>query len=245
MFPYRGGSAKRELQWQRRVMEAPGKMTQMAKVRKKHAHENTPRDRIINAARKLFGTKGFHATTTAELATEAAVSVGQIYRHFDSKDDIVIAVAEHNARMGLAGFHTIFDAVERGELSTFEGLKTIAAKRLSDPDGGLFFEIVAESCRNPLAAERLRTLTKFYRDGIRRLAVLARPDGPSDELDAYVDLMQACFIGLFYHPAIGTVGDLEKTSQNIARLLTRALGLAEPHSIHLGEQTAPTELVRG
>ena len=217
----------------------------MAKVSKKYAHGSTPRDRIVNAARKLFGSKGFHATTTAELATEAAVSVGQIYRHFESKDDIVVAVAEHNARSGLAGFHAIFDAVERGELSTFEGIKTIAATRLGDPEGGLFFEIVAESCRNPSAAECLRTLTKFYRDGIRRLAALARPDGPSDELDAYVDLMQACFIGLFFHPAIGTVDDLEKTSQNIARLLTRALGLPEPEPIHSGEQTAPTELIRG
>src|SRR5690625_2374605 len=50
----------------------------------------SPRERIIAAARHLFGQKGFHNTTTAELATEAAVSTDQIYRHFDAKADIVL-----------------------------------------------------------------------------------------------------------------------------------------------------------
>src|SRR3546814_14339532 len=40
------------------------------------ARQDAPRQRIIKAARKLFDAKGFHATTTAELATEAAVSIG-------------------------------------------------------------------------------------------------------------------------------------------------------------------------
>src|SRR3546814_16804418 len=55
-----------------------------------------PRERIIMAARKLFDAKGFHKTTTAELAAEAAVSIGQIYRLFENKDDVVLALVEEN-----------------------------------------------------------------------------------------------------------------------------------------------------
>ena len=210
------------------MKKASGRMTQMAKVSKKDAHEATPRERIINAARKLFGSKGFHTTRTAELATEAAVSPGQVYRHFDSKEDIVLAVADDKARAGLVELHAIFDAVERGEFSIFDGIKALAATRLGDPEGGLFFEIIAEACRDSLAAERLRTVIENYHDAIRRLVMLTKPDRPDDELDAYVDLMQACLIGLYIHPAIGVVADPEKTSHNIARLMIRALGLAQP-----------------
>jgi TetR/AcrR family transcriptional repressor of uid operon len=202
-------------------------MMQTAKVSKKNAHGITPRDRIINAARRLFGSKGFHTTRTAELATEAAVSPGQVYRHFDSKEDIIIAVAEDKARAGLQELRAISGAVERGELSPFDGIKTLVATRLGDLEGGLFFEIVAEACRNSSAAESLKTVIEHYHDAIRRLAMLAKPNCPGDELDAYVDLLQACLIGLYIHPAIGVVADLEKTSRNIARLMLRALGVAE------------------
>src|SRR3546814_7877616 len=47
-------------------------------------------------------SKGFYATTTAELAEEASVSVGQIYRLFTDKDDVFLAIVEENVRVRLA-----------------------------------------------------------------------------------------------------------------------------------------------
>jgi AcrR family transcriptional regulator len=193
-------------------------------VSRKSDKSRPPRERITDAARRLFDSKGFHATTTAELAIEAAVSVGQIYRHFKAKDDIVIAIAEQITYARAAQNNAIFDVVERGELSVFEAIKAIAEMLLRDPEEGLFFEILAESCRNPPVAERMGTLIGIYRDGIRRLATLARPDAPPDEADAYVDLMMACFVGLCYRPGIGGAANVEKASHNIASLAIRALG---------------------
>src|SRR3546814_6148443 len=79
--------------------------------------------------------------------------------------------------------HSIFDAVERRELAMFEAIKAIAANSLHNEDGSLFYEILAEACRNPTVAERFETQTAFYRDGIRRLAALARHDVPAAELE--------------------------------------------------------------
>src|SRR3546814_11790029 len=94
------------------------------------------------------------------------------------------------------------DAVERRELAMFEAIKAIAANSLHNEDGSLFYEILAEACRNPTVAERFETQTAFYRDGIRRLAALARPDVPAAELEAYGDVMMACFIGLGHRTAL-------------------------------------------
>lgn len=47
---------------------------------------------ILAASVKLFATKGFHASSTAEIAKEAGVAEGTIFRHYKSKKDILIAV---------------------------------------------------------------------------------------------------------------------------------------------------------
>ena len=60
------------------------------------------RERIVAAARCLFSSRGFHQTAMADLAKEAKVSVGAIYRSFESKADIVraIIVADNMLRPG-------------------------------------------------------------------------------------------------------------------------------------------------
>jgi AcrR family transcriptional regulator len=52
------------------------------------------RERIIVAAAKLFGDKGYHDTTTAEIAESAGVAAGTIYIYFSSKEELLVAVFE-------------------------------------------------------------------------------------------------------------------------------------------------------
>ena len=52
------------------------------------------RERIIAAAAKLFGDKGYHDTTTAEIAESAGVAAGTIYIYFSSKEELLVAVFE-------------------------------------------------------------------------------------------------------------------------------------------------------
>ena len=198
----------------------------MSPASRKYAEGQSPRERIINAARKLFGSRGFHATTTAELASEANVSMGQIYRLFASKDEVVLAIVEEDTRTRVATMHAIFDSVERDERTISEAIQAITEASLLNADGGLLFEILAESYRNPTVAERLETLTQFYRDGIRRLASLARPGVSPDELEAYVEIMMACFIGFGHHRVLSSA-DIERIGRSTACLMTRALSVGD------------------
>jgi AcrR family transcriptional regulator len=53
------------------------------------------RERILDAALALFAARGFHGTAVPEVADEAGVGAGTIYRYFESKEAIVNALYQH------------------------------------------------------------------------------------------------------------------------------------------------------
>jgi AcrR family transcriptional regulator len=52
------------------------------------------RTKIIEAATKLFLARGFHAVGIDEIGAAAGISGPGVYRHFASKDDLLVAVFE-------------------------------------------------------------------------------------------------------------------------------------------------------
>lgn len=52
------------------------------------------RDRILNAARRCFIEHGFHAASMSSIAEAADISAGLIYRYFESKNAIILAIIE-------------------------------------------------------------------------------------------------------------------------------------------------------
>ena len=60
----------------------------------------TTRDRLLEAARELFTTTGYHATTTPMIAKRAGVAEGTIYRHFPSKQALLNASYQDIQRWG-------------------------------------------------------------------------------------------------------------------------------------------------
>ena len=76
-----------------------------AEVRRRH---------LIDVARSLFTERGFHATGVAQIAAASGIKVGQIYRDFASKEDVIAAIVE----IDLAAFleeGALADAIEAGD----------------------------------------------------------------------------------------------------------------------------------
>jgi TetR/AcrR family transcriptional regulator, cholesterol catabolism regulator len=68
---------------------------------------STRRMELTRAAARLFAEKGYHGTSTADLAEALGVQKGSLYAHIESKADLLWEVA----REGSAAFHAALDAV--------------------------------------------------------------------------------------------------------------------------------------
>ena len=62
----------------------------MGRPKSANAHET--RQRILDAARRLFATHGFERASNRAIADEADLTTGAIYHYFDRKLDIYVAV---------------------------------------------------------------------------------------------------------------------------------------------------------
>ena len=51
-------------------------------------HPGSVRDRILAAALKLFVDKGFHSTSIPDIVAASGTSIGAVYHHFASKDEL-------------------------------------------------------------------------------------------------------------------------------------------------------------
>jgi AcrR family transcriptional regulator len=61
------------------------------------------RELIVDAAGRLFGERGYDATRLDEVAAAAGVTKPILYRHFDSKRDLYLALLDRH-RADLSGF---------------------------------------------------------------------------------------------------------------------------------------------
>jgi AcrR family transcriptional regulator len=53
-----------------------------------------PRARIVEAALEVFGERGIHAATLAEIAGRAGLSLSGLHWHFRNKDELIAAICE-------------------------------------------------------------------------------------------------------------------------------------------------------
>ena len=52
------------------------------------------KNEILDVAERLFGTKGFDGTSTADILNEIGIARGTLYYHFKSKEDILDAMTQ-------------------------------------------------------------------------------------------------------------------------------------------------------
>ncbi len=110
------------------------------------------RQHILDTSRRLFIENGFHRTGVAQISAASGVKVGQIYRDFSAKEDIVAAIALRDLSQFLdeAGLDR---AIHARDMAAVRQWILAFVTYDEDVDGyRLMPEIMAESSRNPRIA---------------------------------------------------------------------------------------------
>jgi AcrR family transcriptional regulator len=111
------------------------------------AEKNATRKRILEAATKLFRTRGFEATTTRDVAAAAEIATGTLFNYFTTKEAIVATLAEES----LASVWAEFSAPENADLAECLFALTAAELRRLAPLRKFLLPLL-ETSLSPLAA---------------------------------------------------------------------------------------------
>lgn len=187
-------------------------------------HEDR-RHQILDAAGICFARSGFHQTTMQDVAAEAKMSPGNIYRYFASKDALIAGMTERDRAMILQDFSAIAD-----EANLLDALAGLARKHLVDGTCGqsaLALEIWSEGARNPAVGAMIRGIERAVHDGLcdvlRRLQTQGRV-APGVNTDDVARFIGTLVDGLFKRRALEDDFDGEWAVALIVAVTEAALG---------------------
>lgn len=143
------------LQNLRGVSEAPAKP---------HAGETTgTRQRLLEAARAEFGEKGIEAATTRGIAERAGCNEVTLFRHFESKQKLLVAVVQETSEefRNLCECGGNFTGDPGEDLLRFAAVYTDSLERCE----GMARAMIGESRRRPMLCKELigDVLEPFHR----------------------------------------------------------------------------------
>jgi AcrR family transcriptional regulator len=171
-------------------------MDRMRKTTSSRAERSKLREsQILEAAKDCFSRVGFHSTSMAQIASEARMSVGQIYRHFPSKESLIEGIVREDVARQLS---TLNDAPDK---SIFELIATANKKDIagaaSSKHLALMLEIIAEAARNPRVRDILLSNQRRGHAALKRRVQSEHPSmGSPQELDIRVRLISAISQGV-------------------------------------------------
>src|SRR4051812_37318634 len=134
------------------------------------------RERLLEAAARVFAEKGFAATSLDEVADAAGLTKGAVYSNFENKEHLVAAVlkAHEDRQSGISDIAT--------GAGTLEEQQAIAARLFSESVADerdawlLFLDFTAYALRNPAVyADFLAS----HRAGRKRIVDMIKDNAPA------------------------------------------------------------------
>jgi len=193
-------------------------------------HATEMRQRILDGAHRAMLDGGYRGTTMPEIATEAGVSVGLLYRYFSSKEQLYLAMCEGVTQAQLDELAVELSRISdpRERLSNAVGIfvDSLEAERW----GAIITTGWAEADVNP----DLRDLLRRRCDQIRAFAAMYLREGVArGEVDADADVEELSLAvtmlmdGVVAHQAeMGDRFDPDLVRRSVIGLIERILGPA-------------------
>jgi len=185
------------------------------------------RERILDAAERVFAQHGFFAARVSEIAKEAGVADGTIYLYFKSKDELLISLFE--SRMDRFNA-TLAAAIPRDARPTDKLLAAIRTYLRLVRDERLVAEVLTIELRQSAKFMKEASNPKFG-DLLRMLAGFVAEGQAAGELDSEVPapIVARMIFGILDELALawllqrGEKFDIVRAADWVGALVTRGL----------------------
>ena len=85
-------------------------MSSEAETRKQK--QQRTRVELIEAAGRVFARRGYHGASVEEIAAEAGYTTGAVYSNFKGKEELFLALNDHELEKRLADYRAVVDAID-------------------------------------------------------------------------------------------------------------------------------------
>lgn len=165
------------------------------------------RQQILDATLRCVRRSGFHGASMADIAAEARMSVGVIYRYFANKEAIIEAIVANDLAEMRAKFAEWDDTPDDQLLDQILLTVDFALDHKYGPDkSALALEVLAEAARNPRVAAIVQAADVQERELGRSLCDRLNPGCDRRRLDARGEIISMLFDGMMIraitHPDI-------------------------------------------
>jgi TetR/AcrR family transcriptional regulator, repressor for uid operon len=131
-------------------------------------HSQERHSQILRAAVTCFARRGFHQTTMHDISAEAQISVGLIYRYFDSKDAVISFMATEH----MEDVRRVLEEA-RCAPTLFHALELISIRHCEEQPEHLHasfvLDLFAEAARNETVRALVRDVTQVFIDSVTEL----------------------------------------------------------------------------
>jgi AcrR family transcriptional regulator len=124
------------------------------------------KEKIIQAAIESFSQTGFDRTKMEDIAKRLGLSKGTIYLYFKSKEDLFLAICEHNIQRSDredAGLFVRKENVASDAEQIYDNIR-----RREQGNDRVMLEMVAESARNPKLRKSMYELHARIQDHVMK-----------------------------------------------------------------------------
>lgn len=180
------------------------------------------RERLLDAAARVFASKGYSGTKIMDIVREAGLSAGAVYGRFKSKNDLlteaVVSRSIRHARSQPVGDQRVADLIVRttsenkGPLSDHEAMQ---------------LEAYVAARREPEVAAALAEARRRRRARVQPLVEAALADGtvaPDGDPGSILYLIETIRLGLLLQRAAGMAPPDQEAWMRLVRRLVQDLG---------------------
>ncbi|MFD6157509.1 TetR/AcrR family transcriptional regulator [Nocardia sp. NPDC060256] len=137
--------------------------------------------KLVEATIEAIAEVGYHNASLGEISRRAGVSKGGIFRHFDSRTDLVVAAAEEVGRRHMRAFDNIHPRENTGQPLDLTHILHRARNQIRQETNTVWFELLVAARTEPELRARLAPVAEALLDDVERVAIAAlSPAVPPD-----------------------------------------------------------------